>query len=280
MIESVRLLLQKALADRYAVGAFNVYNLEGALAVVRAAEAERAPVILQIHPASLRHGGIALVELCIAAAREARAPASVHLDHSSSEADIRTALAAGIRSIMVDGSAWSMSENIAFTRAMTQIAHQSGADVEAELGRLSGTEDGLTVAEWEACMTDPELAAQFANETGVNSLAVCIGNVHGVYRQEPRLDFDRLAAIRARTDVPLVLHGASGLPRPVVRRAIELGVAKLNINTELRTACLHAFREHLADPRADLAGVLSAATNAMQDVVKEKLHLFGSAGKA
>lgn len=276
-------LLEAAREGGYAVGGFNVYNLEGARAVVGAAEAERSPVMLQIHPSALRHGGPPLVALCLSAAREAAVPVGVHLDHAGSVDAVRSGLAAGLRSVMADGSTLPYDENVDFIRCVAKVAHEheAGAAVEAELGRLSGTEDGLTVAEYEARLTDPRKAAAFVRRTRIDALAVCIGNVHGPYRGEPRLDFDRLAAIRRAVSIPLVLHGASGLREDSVRRAVRLGVCKLNVNTELREAYLGALRGELDRPdRPDLLDVMNAAEDAMQSVVEEKVQVFGSAGKA
>jgi tagatose 1,6-diphosphate aldolase GatY/KbaY len=182
---------------------------------------------------------------------------------------------------MVDGSHLPYADNLAFTRQMAALIHAQGGSVEAELGRLTGTEDGLTVPEYEAKLTDADQAAHFVAHTRVDALAVCIGNIHGHYRGEPRLDFDRLAAIRQAVPVPLVLHGASGLPEAMVRHAIELGVCKFNVNTEVRAAYLHALKEHLAAPRpSDLLDLMQAAVAAMQPIVSEKLHMFGSVGKS
>lgn len=278
---STSVLLEKAQAQGYAIGAFNVYNLEGVRAVIAAAEAERSPVILQVHPAALRLGGRPLVISCLSAARDAGVPVSVHLDHGSVPEDIRAVLSAGVASVMADGSALPFLENLTFTREMAELAHRAGACVEAELGRLSGTEDGLTVPEREACLTDPLLAAQFVSATGVDCLAVCVGNVHGACREEPHLDFDRLAAIQERVPVPLVLHGASGLPAEAVGRAIELGVAKFNVNTELRNVYLDVLKSGSGSSKApDLLDLMSEAVTAMQAVVAEKLRLFNSRGRA
>ena len=210
-------LLKTATDEGYALGAFNVYNLEGTKAVVEAAEAERSPVILQIHPRALAQGGALLTSLCIAAAEEATVPISVHLDHCDSAQVLREALRQGVKSVMVDGSALDFQGNAAFTRAMTAEAHAEGAAVEAELGRISGSEDGVEVDQLEARMTDPEQAARFVERTEIDALAICIGNVHGRYPGEVRLDFERLAAIRDLVSIPLVLHGASGLPEMLVR---------------------------------------------------------------
>lgn len=278
---SVRELLTTARANDYAIGAFNVYNVEGVLAVIGAAEAEKSPVILQLHPAAFRHGGLPLAAMCGSAVREAAIPAALHLDHASDAADISSALAAEFDSIMADGSLLPYAENVAFTRHMAALGHEHGGCVEGELGRLSGTEDGLSVSEREARMTDPAQAGDFVAATGVDSLAVCIGNVHGCYAGEPRLDFTRLAGIRARVQAPLALHGASGLPEPIIRRAIELGVAKFNVNTEVRAAYLQALRRSMdADAAPDLLDLMKSAVAAMQAVVQEKLRLFGSAGRS
>jgi len=279
MLRTTIALMKAARGNGYALGAFNVYNLEGVRAVGAAAEMEHSPAIVQIHPSAFRHGGIPLVALCLAAAREASVPMAVHLDHSTSPDDIRSALAAGLTSIMADGSGLSYADNVAFTREMVALTHKHGGTVEAELGRLAGTEDDLTVEEYEARLTDPDQAVDFLAQTGTDALAVCIGNIHGRYRGEPRLDFDRLDAIRKAVSVPLVLHGASGLPEGMVRRAIELGVCKFNVNTELREAYLGALREHLAES-PDLLGLMQSATDAMKGVVRAKLQLFGSAGRA
>lgn len=281
MLVSTGELLADARAKVYAIGAFNVYNLEGVGAVVGAAEAARSPAILQLHPAALDAGGATLIAACLAAAQHAAVPVGVHLDHSTSRPAIENALASGVVSIMADGSEMPYEKNIAFTRAIADMVHARGGTVEAELGRLGGTEDGLTVEEYEAHLTDPAQAADFVARAGVDALAVCIGNVHGRYHGEPRLDFERLEAIRRAADVPLVLHGASGLPDTMVREAIALGVCKFNVNTELREAYLATLREQLASQRPpELLPLMRDAVAAMQAVVDAKLRLFGSAGRA
>jgi len=274
-------LLGSAGEGGYALGAFNVYNLEGVRAVVAASEAKSSPVIIQFHHAALTHGGGPLIAACLAAAGEASVPIAVHLDHSVSLDDIRLALHAGLTSIMADGSSLEYDDNVAFTQEATELAHRCGSAVEGELGRLTGSEDDLTVPENLAKLTDPGQAVDFVSRTGVDALAVCIGNAHGSYRTEPRLDFDRLAAIREVVSVPLVLHGASGLLDTVVRRAIELGVRKLNVNTELRQAYVGALKKALGQPeQVDLLEIMQRAVADMQGVVSAKLRLFGSTSKA
>jgi tagatose 1,6-diphosphate aldolase GatY/KbaY len=280
MLASMGLLLRDAMTGGYAIGAFNVYNLEGVRAVVSAAEAHHSPVMLQLLPSALQHGGRPLVALCLEAAQGAHVPVVVHLDHSTATDDITTALTAGMTSVMVDGSHLSYHDNVTFTRDMASLAHAHRAGVEAELGRLSGTEDGLTIPEYEAKLTDPAQAADFVSQTGVDALAVCIGNVHGRYRSEPRLDFARLAAIRQAVSVPLVLHGASGLPAETVQRSIALGVHKFNVNTEVREAYISTLRQRLQAARSpDLLELMQDAETAMQAVVAEKLRLFGCVGR-
>jgi tagatose 1,6-diphosphate aldolase GatY/KbaY len=280
MLTSTTELLRAAMAGDYAIGAFNVYNLEGVRAVISAAEAQRSPVMLQLHPGALQHGGQPLVALCLAAAQAATVPVTVHLDHSTAPAAIEAALQAGVTSVMADGSHLSYEDNVTFTRTMVTLAHARQAVVEAELGRLTGTEDGLTVPEYEAKFTAPTQAADFVAQTGIDALAVCIGNVHGRYRSEPRLDFDRLATIQRTVSVPLVLHGASGLPEAMVRQSIALGVRKFNVNTEVREAYVEALRNCLQTTGApDVLDLMRQAELAMQAVVAAKLQLFGSVGK-
>ncbi|MEY3867977.1 MAG: hypothetical protein RLZZ338_1868 [Cyanobacteriota bacterium] len=280
MLTSTYELLHTARRNSYAIGAFNVYNLEGVKAVIDAAETCQSPAMLQLHPSALKYGKSALVAMCMEAARSSFVPISVHLDHSTSKKDIKSVLSVGMQSIMADGSPLPYHENLAFTREMTQLSHKYGAVVEAEIGRISGTEDGLTIAEKEAKMTDPDQAVEFVKETKVDALAVTIGNVHGKYLREPNLDFNRLAKIRSLIDIPLVLHGASGLPEKMIHQSIQLGVCKFNVNTEVRDAYMDVLKKtaSLSDP--DLLDVMQHAIQAMKSVISDKLSLFGSVEKA
>ncbi len=281
MLSSTQELLETAHRNAYAIGAFNVYNLEGVKAVINAAEITRSPAMLQLHPSAVKYGKLPLVALCLEAAKSANVAIAVHLDHSTSERDIRLSLQAGVRSIMADGSPMPYEQNLEFTRSMTQLAHAYGGVVEAEIGRISGTEDGLTIAEKEAKMTDPDQALEFVAQTQVDALAVTIGNVHGEYKSPPRLDFARLERIRRLIDIPLVLHGASGLPEGMIAQSIQLGVSKFNVNTEVRQAYMQALKDEMcsASPK-DLLEIAEEAIAAMQQVITEKLQLFGSVGKA
>jgi tagatose 1,6-diphosphate aldolase GatY/KbaY len=283
MLSSTQELLETARRNSYAIGAFNIYNLEGVRAVVGAAEANQSPAMLQLHPSALKYGGSPLVSLCLEAARSSTSPIAVHLDHSTSADAIQLALTSGMNSIMADGSHLPYEQNLTFTREMTLQAHSYGAVVEAEIGRISGTEDGLSVSEKEAKMTDPLQAREFVHATQVDALAVTIGNVHGEYHSEPKLDFDRLVRIRQNVgdNVLLVLHGASGLPADMISRSIQLGVCKFNVNTEVRQAYMQILGSDACNaPQADLLPCMEDAIAAMQQVISEKMQLFGSANHA
>jgi tagatose 1,6-diphosphate aldolase GatY/KbaY len=274
MLTTPTAMLMDASQQGRAIGAFNVYNLEGIRAVVQAAEALGAPTMLQIHPAALQYGAASLIAACLAAATTSSQPVAVHLDHSSALADIRRALALGVTSIMADGSHLPYHENVAFIQQVVALAKPHGIPVEGELGRLSGSEDGLHVAAYQERLTNPQQAAAFVQETGIDSLAVCIGNVHGTYQRPPQLDFARLKAIRAAVDIPLVLHGASGLPSAQITSSIQHGICKFNVNTELRQAYLKALHASISQPAPDLIDILHATSAAMQQVAEEKMRLF------
>ncbi|KAK9664682.1 hypothetical protein RND81_14G060900 [Saponaria officinalis] len=277
---STKELLLHAEIGGYAVGAFNVYNLEGVAAVVAAAEEERSPAILQIHPGALKEGGLPLVSCCLSAAKQANVPVTVHFDHGTSKQELLEILELGVDSLMVDGSHLSFDDNVLYTNYIASLAHKKNIFVEAELGRLSGTEDDLTVEEYEAKLTDVDQAREFIEKTSIDALAVCIGNVHGKYPASgPNLRLDLLKdlhVLASERGVILVLHGASGVPTELVKRCIELGVRKFNVNTEVRKA----YMDSLAKPGNDLVNVMASAKEAMKAVVAEKMRLFGSAGKA
>ncbi|KAL4036028.1 hypothetical protein IC575_004750 [Cucumis melo] len=279
-LSSSRDILLSAERGGYAVGAFNVYNLEGVQAVVAAAEEQQSPAILQIHPGALKQGGLSLVSCCIAAAERASVPITVHFDHGNSLQDLLEAIELGFDSLMADGSHLPFKENIAYTKFISSLAQSKNMLVEAELGRLSGTEDDLTVEDYEARLTDVSQAQQFIEETGIDALAVCIGNVHGKYPPGgPNLKLDLLKDLHnltSKKEVFLVLHGASGLPENLIKACIENGVRKFNVNTEVRKAYL----DSLNTPSKDLVHVMESAKESMKAVIAEKMHLFGSAGKA
>jgi ketose-bisphosphate aldolase len=264
-------LVEEAAARGGAVGAFTCYNVETAVGVLRAAEGARRGVILLVGEKSFRApGGDLLLAALVAAAGRSPVPACVQLDHVDDGELIARAFALGAGAVMADGSRLPYEENVAFVRAAAR-----GGSVEAELGGIEGDED-VAAAVAAGALTDPDEAADFVSATGAACLAVSIGNVHGTYREPPRLDWPRLAAIRERVPVPLSLHGASGLSDDDLRRAIERGVAKVNVNTELRERYLDATAERLEAVRAG-ARVLelnAAQADAVAGAAAAKLAAF------
>ena len=271
-------MLKKAQAGNYAVGAFNAENLEMVQAIIAAAEAENAPVIIQTTPGTLKYAGPnCFAGLVKRLARDAKVPVALHLDHGNSYELAEKCAEEGYTSLMIDGSKLPYEENIALTRAVVEMA--GSLPVEAELGTVGGKEDGM---EAKPQYTDPDQAADFVARTGISSFAVAIGTAHGVYKGEPKLDLDRLAQVRSRVDIPLVLHGTSGVPEDQVRGCIARGICKVNYATELRQVFTAAVRKALADlPDAyDPKKYLAEGRKAVQARVQELIRLLGSDGKA
>ena len=272
-------LLRQLRAEGRALVGFSIYDLEQGLGVVRAAQDERLPVLLQAGSSAFRYAGREpLAQLALALAREAAVPVGVHLDHATDPDEIGACLRLGYTSVMFDGSALPFEENVRLTRAVVASAHGAGAWVEAELAGIAGDEDESREARAGA-LTDPDAAARFVAETGVDALAVAVGNVHGIPAAPVALDLDRLERIARAVDVPLVLHGASGLPDADVQAAIRLGVAKLNVNTELRRALRGALLALADDPPAGdgIPALLGGAIDATQQAAREKLLAFTAA---
>lgn len=271
-------VLTDAVRRGVAVPAFAVYNLEMVQAVVTAAEETGSPVLLLAGSSHFQHAGReALMDIALGAARRSDAAIGVHLDHCRDLAEIRVCLDAGYSSVMIDGSHLPFEENVALTQAAVDVARTTGAWVEGELGAIPGDEDVSTDAGPSSAMTDPDRAAAFVQRTGVDALAVAIGNVHGLTSRPVSLDLPRLALIRTVVGVPLVLHGASGLPDEQLRAAIDGGVAKVNINTELRQAWLGAAGEALplALPRHDAVSVWRAGRAALTAVATRAIRTLG-----
>lgn len=283
MLVTSKELLLEAYRNGYAVGAFNTNNLEITHAIFRAAKAKRAPVMIQISAGALKYAGIDFLPLIVRThAQLADVPAVVHLDHGPSFEVAMQCLRAGFTSIMIDASKLPFDENVAATRKVVEVAHAMGVPVEAELGRIGGAEEHVVVSDREAFMTDPDEAAEFVKATGCDSLAVSIGNAHGFYKGVPKLALDRLQAIRDRVAIPLVLHGGTGIPDDQIREAVKLGIAKINIDTEIRNAFTQALRQTLAEKPTEIdpRNVLGPSIAAMQAVVEGRIEVFGSSGKA
>jgi fructose-bisphosphate aldolase class II len=283
MLVTSKELLLDAQKHGYAVGAFNTNNLEITHAIFRAAEAKNAPILVQISAGAIKYAGLEFLPMIVAkAASLSDVPVAIHLDHGPSFEIVMKALRHGFTSIMRDASKLPYEENVAETQKVVEACHAIGIPVEAEIGRLGGAEEHVVVSEAEEAMTDPEEAARFVEESGCDFLAVAIGNAHGFYKGEPDLDFGRLEKIADAVPVPLVLHGASGIPDHQITEAVKRGICKINIDTEIRNAfakTVDGFMEEnpdVIDPRK----ILGPAIDAMQEVVEHKIEIFRSAGRA
>lgn len=265
-------LLKNAQANGTAIGAFNIENMEMAQAVIDAANEANRPVILQTTSSTLKYAPPSVYAGMVSAlAEKSRVPVAMHLDHGNSYALSMECIEAGYTSVMYDGSLLSFEENIRITQEVVEAA--GNIPVEAELGSVGGKEDDH---EAENTYTDPDQAAEFAMRTGIGSLAIAIGTAHGVYKGEPKLDIDRLTAIRKRVNVPLVLHGASGLSAEVVRICIREGICKVNFATELRIAYSDGVKAYLKDnPGAyDPKAYGKAGYFSVKKMVHEKLLML------
>lgn len=276
-------LTQQAKREKYAIGQFNMNNLEFAKAIMEAAERERAPFIYGVSEGAMKYmGDRYVVALARAAAETSDIPVVLHLDHGSSFESVMRAIHLGFTSVMFDGSHLPLEENIRITREIVRIAHAMGISVEGELGTIGGVEDDLSVADEDAHIAKPDEAIRFYEETGVDVLAIAVGTAHGMYKGKPNIRFDVIEAVARAIPVPIVLHGGSGVPDEDIRLAIEKGVGKINVNTENQVAMTQTIRTILQekpdvyDPRK----YLGPAMEAMREVVQQKMRLFGSSQKA
>ena len=274
-------LLADAVSHRYAVGAFNCENLEMAMAIVAAGEACRAPLIIQTTPSTVNYASVGLFAAMVRElAENAKIPVALHLDHGSSYELCEAALDAGYSSVMIDGSKESLEDNIALTKRVVSLASEKGIPVEAELGTVGGKEDSTFSSG--TAYTDPDDALRFVRETGCSSLAVGIGTAHGIYKGTPVLDTGRLSLIKdklasAGLELPLVLHGASGLSEEAIRECIARGIAKVNFATELRQAYTEGVKEYLlSDPDCfDPKKYGRTAMKKVQEAVIRRIEVCG-----
>ena len=279
MLVDGREVLAWAEQRRCAAGSFNTYNLETTRAIITAAEAESAPIFLAVGAGALQYAGFELLHaLCAEAARRATVPVALHLDHADDLTMLTNAHRAGFSSFMIDGSALAFEDNVALVRQARALVDDVA--LEAELGGVGGSEDRSGDQSSAIPLTDPVEAAAFVEQSGVDSLAVAIGNAHGVYRGEPRIDLDRLSAIAATLDVPIVLHGASGIPAAIIGGCVERGVRKINVNTEIRRALFESLGRGVATDagKFDLPGLFTPAMVAMAGVVSSHIRLFRDGG--
>ena len=306
MFANLNDILPDARKKGYAVGAFNTSNLEITQAIIDAAEKSRAPVIIATSEKAIRYAGIENISvMIIGMAKRASIPVVLHLDHGKSYELCRQCIKHGYTSVMIDASHLAFSDNARLTKRVVQYARKSGVTVEAEIGRLAGIEDDLKVKKSEAIYTDPDQARRFVEATGCDALAVAIGTSHGAYKFKgtPRLRTDILTEIAQMVDIPLVLHGASGVKRKwinrvnkyggalerargvpdrLIRDAVKNGIAKINTDTDLRIGFTAGVREYLAknpqvfDPRK----ITAAARDLIVDIVTERINVFGTVGRA
>jgi fructose-bisphosphate aldolase class II len=280
---SMNEFLPKAKANRFAVGQFNMNNLEFAQAIVEAAMIEKSPFIYGVSEGALKYMGIEFtVALAEAAAKKSGLPIALHLDHGSSFEVAMKCIRAGFSSVMFDGSHYPFEENIRLTKEVVKAARAMGVSVEGELGTIGGVEDDISVDEEHANLANPEEAIRFWEETGVDCVAIAVGTAHGMYAGEPNIRFDIIESVSSKIPVPIVLHGGSGVPDEMIRKSIDVGVGKINVNTENQVACTETIRQVLGkdakvyDPRK----YLTPARNAMVEVVQSKIKLFGSSNQA
>ncbi len=305
MLVSLKQVLVKADKGGYAVPAFNINNLEITQAVMAAAVKLKSPVILQTSEGAIEYAGLEYLVAMARVASSAPVPVVLHLDHGKDLKVIKQAIDSGYTSVMIDASSKSFAENVALTKKVAGWAKKKNVSVEAEIGAIKGIEDLVSVSEKEAFFTDPEEAAKFATATGCDALAVSIGTAHGAFKSKEKivLDIKRLAEINKMVKIPLVLHGASGVPKKLVemankygaelggtegipddqiKLAIKNGVRKINTDTDLRLAFAAGVRQALAEDKKvfDPRKILGPAKKMIQEVAEERIKLFGSAGKA
>lgn len=280
---TTKVMLEDAYKNNYAVGAFAAHNLEVLKAVVAGAESHDAPVIIQTTPGTVRYVGINyMTSLVKTAAQQTKVPVALHLDHGNSFEVVCQCLRAGYTSVMIDGSQFPFEENVHLVKKVVEVAHYAGVPVEAELGRIGGVEDDLSVDDSGAGLTDSDAAEEFVRRTEIDSFAPAFGTAHGLYKKDPDLDFRLLDNISQRTGIPIVMHGASGIPEKDVRKAVTYGVSKVNFSTELKAAFVKELGSYLnshpqqEDPRKYFV----TAREKVQEIVKQKIEMIQPAKKS
>lgn len=283
MLVTTKEMLLDAQKNHYAVGAFNVENLEFVMAVLAAAEETKSPVIMQTTPGTIKTAGLDyFYGMVAAAAARTDVPVALHLDHGDGYDRCMQAFRTGYTSVMIDGSHESFEDNIALTASVARAGAAMGVPVEAELGKVGGKEDDGPAVEGENPYTDPEEAREFVERTGCTSLAIGVGTAHGVYTETPHIEQEVVKAIRAAVDVPLVLHGTSGVPDEQVAEAVKNGICKVNYATELRQAYTKGYMAFMAenpgvfDPKKPAKQGMADITN----IVKVRMENLGSVGRA
>lgn len=273
-------LLKNIKDNTYAVGSFNVSNMEMAMGAVKAAESLNAPLIMQIAEGRLRYSPLEILgPMMVAAAKKSRVPTAVHLDHGATIEMIKLALDVGFTSVMFDGSKYSLEENIQKTKEIKELARKYNADIEAEIGQVGGAEGDYKSVD--ICITSVEDAKRFAEETGVDALAVAIGTAHGNYKEQPKLRMDRLKEIVAAVKCPLVLHGGTGLTKEDFENCVTNGIKKINIATASYDSVAKKVREVVKEnPAANFFDLSNAAVEATCENIEKHMLIFGLQDKA
>lgn len=275
MLVNTKEMLTQAQQGQYAVAAFNVYNLETAQAAIQVSEREGTPVIIALgeryFPTVDVEGFAAMIK---AMAEKVKVPVALHLDHAYEKESIIRAIRAGFTSVMYDGSKYDLEQNIQYTKEIVEIAHMAGVSVEAEIGSVakgafSDEEEG------DGTLTDPQSAKAFVSATNVDFLAAAIGTVHGMYKGEPKIDLELLESIRQAVGIPLVLHGGSGTPDDVVQKAVQLGICKVNVNTEVSMAAVSYLGQYAEQKQiAHLSTIMAEMQQAMEPVMTKFVRLL------
>lgn len=284
MIANVREMLEKARSGGYAVGAFNTVNLETTRAIILAAKEMGSPVIVQATEKTFDYIGGRAIFNAIKTTAECYAPdipVGIHLDHGKSFESVERAMEIGFTSVMYDGSRKEYADNLMMTKKIVDLAHMRNISVQAELGNVPYLgETDMQAVNWEQYMTDPKQAVEFVRETGIDTLAVAIGNAHGFFQEREEPDYDRLKAIAENVSIPLVLHGSSDWNRERVRKVIGIGVSCFNVDTSVRLAFIGAAKKRfIENGETDLRKLLGAGMEAVKTAVKEKIEMYGGAGK-
>lgn len=281
MLVNMNDILLPAKEEHYGVGFFNAVNVEMARAVIETAEELRSPVMIGTAEVLLPTTNLNLVaDYLLPMAREASVPVAVHYDHGLTFDRCMQALRLGFSSVMFDCSTKSYEDNVEAVAEMVKICHGMGVTVEGELGHVGDNEGAGKLAKPSDYFTDPDMAVDYVKKTGIDALAIAVGNAHGDYKFPPKLDFERISVISERTGLPLVLHGGSGLSDDDFREAVKRGICKINIFTDLDKAGKNGVARGLEEGAASMCSLIPYEIEAMKAVVSEKIHLFGSVGKA
>ncbi|ADK79951.1 ketose-bisphosphate aldolase [Sediminispirochaeta smaragdinae DSM 11293] len=278
---TMKYFLEKARKNKCAVGAFNFFGLENLRGIIKAASSKKSPVIAMASMGALKVMGLdVVVSAARALSQEYETDIVLHLDHCTDMDLLFMCIDHGFTSVMIDASDKDYDENVRLTRLAVDYAAKTGCSVEAELGHVGGVEDNIVVSEREALFTVPEDAEKFVNDTNIDALAVSVGTVHGFYKLPPKLDFERITAIHTRTAIPLVLHGGTGVSDEDFKKAIGLGILKINVGTELK---VHGYFDvmkntSLAVKDSDPRKVSTAIVDACASIVSTKIEVFGSRG--